>query len=257
MANVLCLSGFDPTGGAGVLADAAAIQAAGAHAVSVLTALTVQDTRNVRAVMPVDLDGFRDALETLIDDVAIDAVKIGLLGDAAQLPVIVSALLALRVPVVCDPVLSAGGGANLVGERLQTAFLNTLLPQVDVLTPNAAEARRLVPNATRLEAAADALLARGARRVLVTGGDEPGATVENLDCAAGRPARRHTWPRLAGSFHGAGCTLASAIAARLALGLDADAAILEAQRWTRRALASAFPIGGGRLIPNRAVNGSP
>lgn len=253
-AIVLCLSGFDPGGGAGVLADAAAIQAAGAHPVSVITALTVQDTRNVRTVTAVDLDWFQDALDTLLDDVQVDAVKIGLLGQARQLPVIVSALAALRVPVVCDPVLRAGGGSVLVDAGLQAEFEDLLLPKVDILTPNAAEARRLVPEARDLEAAGERLLARGAGRVLITGGDEPGDRVENLDCAPGRPARRLQWPRLPGDFHGAGCTLAAGIAARLALGQTPDSALLEAQNWTRRTLAGAFPIGRGRRIPNRFVD---
>lgn len=250
-ATVLCLSGHDPGGGAGLCADLQTLAAHGVHGFSVVTALTVQDSRDVRRVVATDAALLDAQLQVLLADSRPDAVKLGLIGSAAQLVVIAAHLARLDVPVVCDPVLRAGGGSPLVAEDYPAALRRLLLPRVTVLTPNASETRRLVPGAGGdLEACADALRADGAGWVLVTGGDEPGDTVINrVHAAAGR--RDCIWPRLPETFHGAGCTLASAIAARLALGDDPDTAIDTGQRWTQGALARAFAAGGGRRIPGR------
>ncbi|WP_293002984.1 hydroxymethylpyrimidine/phosphomethylpyrimidine kinase [Nevskia sp.] len=252
---VLCLSGHDPGGGAGLQADLETLAAHGVHGVGVITALTVQDSRNVRRVIPTDAALLAEQLNVLLADVQPQAVKIGLIGDAAQLPVIAAVLARLGLPVVCDPVLRAGGGTDLVAAAFPAALRRALLPQVTVLTPNAAEARRLVPDAADLDACAAALLADGARHVLITGGDEPGETVVNRLYSAGNASTsgpiRHEWPRLPETFHGAGCTLASAIAARLALADAPVDAVATGQRWTQAALARAVAIGRGRRIPGR------
>ena len=247
---VLCLSGHDPTGGAGIQADIEACLAQGVHAFTVVTAHTVQDTRNVRRVSAVPPLLIADQVEALAQDGRIAAIKVGLLGDAQQVPVLVDTIRAARVPVVLDPVLRAGGGTNLVGSQLQVALRETLIPRVTILTPNAAELRRLVPNEAP-DAAAAHLLAEGCGHVLVTGGDEDTAAVLNTWYAPGAPPRRFEWPRLPETFHGAGCTLASAIAARLALGDAVDVALETAQRWTQDALARAVAVGQGRRIPFR------
>jgi len=250
--TVLCLSGHDPGGGAGLQADIETLAAHGVHGLGVITALTVQDTTNVRRVVAVEPALFEEQLAVLLADAEPDAVKLGLIGSVAQLSVIAALLGRLAVPVVCDPVLRAGGGTALVADDYPAALRRLLLPRVTVLTPNASEARRLVPGAGGdLEACADVLLAEGAGRVLVTGGDEPGESVVNRVHAAGGVRRDCVWPRLPETFHGAGCTLASAIAARLALGADADAAIDAGQRWTQGALARAVTTGAGRRIPGR------
>jgi hydroxymethylpyrimidine/phosphomethylpyrimidine kinase len=249
--SVLCLSGHDPLGGAGVHADIEAVAAQGLHALSVITALTVQDSRNVRATSVVAPEWIGEQIEVLMADGDIAAVKIGLLGSAAQIPVIGTAIRRLGVPVVLDPVLRAGGGANLVDDPLQSAMLEHLLPQLTVLTPNAAEARRLVPGASGLPDCARALLARGCRNVLVTGGDEPGALVVNTWFRADAAPVRYAWPRIPETFHGAGCTLAASVAARLALGDSLADALAGAQRWTQRTLERAIAVGRGRRIPFR------
>lgn len=248
---LLCLSGHDPTGGAGLHADLEAAAAQGVHALSLVTALTAQDTRDVRKVVAVDADLLEEQLALLLADAPITAVKLGLLGSAAQVEVIVRALARLRVPVVLDPVLRAGGGSNLASAELERAVLEHLLPQVTVLTPNAAEARRLAPAET-LADSARTLLARGCANVLVTGGDEPGAEVCNTWHGADRAEPlSYRWPRLAETFHGAGCTLAASIAARLALGDTVEQALDRGQRWTQHALARAVRVGRGRRIPGR------
>lgn len=250
-ARVLCLSGLDPGGGAGLQADIETLQAHRVHALGLVTALTVQDSRNVARVVPTAPELLQAQLDCLLADTRPAAIKIGLIGSADQLPVLRAAIDRCAVPVVCDPVLRAGGGADLAGAGFEDALLRLLLPAVTVLTPNAAEARRLVPAAASLAACAEALLAAGCARVLITGGDEPGPTVVNTLYAAGRPPHRQEWPRLPETFHGAGCTLAAAIAARIARGDAIDAAIHGAQTWTQQALTGAFAVGTGRRIPAR------
>ena len=254
--TVLCLSGHDPGGGAGLQADIETLAAQGIHALGVITALTVQDSHNVRRVIATDPRLLDEQLDVLLADMQPDAVKIGLLGSAAQFDVIIHRLAVLAVPVVCDPVLRAGGGADLVAVDFPSALRRQLLPQVTVLTPNASEARRLVPEAAGdLDASAAALLADGCMRVLITGGDEAEASTSVINRCYERnvPTRTCEWPRLPETFHGAGCTLASAIAARLALGDTPDDAIDAGQRWTQRALARAVAVGGGRRIPGRFI----
>lgn len=249
---VLCLSGHDPGGGAGIHADLEAIAAQGAHALTVITALTVQDSRDVRRVEAVAPPLIAEQLAVLLADSRIAAIKIGLLGDAAQVPVIVETIRRAGVPVICDPVLRAGGGAEVSAAPTLAALRDTLLPHVDLLTPNAAEARRLAPDAADTAAAAAALRGLGCRQVLVTGGDEADAEVHNLWLDAEGRAREYRWPRLAARFHGAGCTLAAAIAGRLAVGDDWASAIERGQRYTHAALAAAYRTGQGRLIPRRS-----
>lgn len=249
--RVLCLSGLDPIGGAGLQADIETLAAHGVHSLGLVTALTVQDSRNVRRMIATDPALLDEQLTVLLADCRPDAVKLGLLGSAAQLPVIAAHLARLGVPVVCDPVLRAGGGSDLAAADFPDALRARLLPLVAVLTPNAAEARRLVPEAVTLAACAITLLADGCARVLVTGGDEPGDGVINQAWSHDGCTRCWNWPRLPETFHGAGCTLASAIAARLALGDVVDDAMDAGQRWTQAALARAITVGGGRRIPGR------
>lgn len=250
---VLCLSGHDPAGGAGIHADLEAVAAQGAHALTVITALTVQDSGNVYRVEPVAASLLAEQLQRLCVDSRIAAIKLGLLGDAAQIAVIAALLRQCKVPVICDPVLRAGGGADLAANATIAALREQLFPLVDLLTPNAAEARRLAPQAEDLADAAAALCGEGCRQVLVTGGDEPGdARVTNRWRMPDGAVREFHWPRLSAAFHGAGCTLASAIAGRIAVGDDWATAVEQGQRYTHSALSRAYRTGRGRLIPGRS-----
>ena len=251
---VLFLSGHDPGGGAGVQADLETAAALGGHGLSLITAHTVQDTRDVAAVRPSDLALLREQAAVLLADVPVKAIKVGLLGAAEQVPLVVELIERTGVPAVVDPVLRAGGGKDLASAALVEA-LKRALPREHVLTPNAAEARRLVPEARDLDAAGAALVALGARHVLITGGDEPanasdGAVINRWYRHDGA-SRAFSWPRLPGPFHGAGCTLAAAIATLLAQGLAIGAALADAQAFTHRALERAFAVGRGRRIPGR------
>lgn len=251
--SVLCISGHDPCGGAGLQADIEAVAAQGAHALGVITALTVQDTRDVHRVKPVAPALIAEQLALLLSDCRIDAIKLGLLGDAAQVPHILQAIERSRVPVVVDPVLRAGGGGTLASSATAVAVLEQLLPVATIATPNAAEARRLAPGADGLDAAAAQLLARGCANVLITGGDEDTVEVENRWYRSDGAPQIFRWPRLPGGFHGAGCTLASALAARLALGERLPDALETAQRYVHGCLERALHIGQGRPIPGRGV----
>lgn len=252
---VLCFSGHDPGGGAGIHADIEAIAAQGGHALTVITAHTVQDSVDVRRVSPVAPIFMAAQTEALLADCRVAAIKIGLLGDAAQIPHILEAIERCRVPVVLDPVLRAGGGTALASAALVEALRTQLIPRVSVLTPNAAEARRLAPGAQSLDDCAQQLRRLGAGGVLITGGDEPGDEVCNHWHGADG-ARDYRWPRIPAQFHGAGCTLAATLAARLALGDALATALQRAQRDTHAALAAAYAVGQGRLIPRRIAGGA-
>ncbi|HXF07446.1 MAG TPA: PfkB family carbohydrate kinase [Candidatus Acidoferrales bacterium] len=248
--TVLVLSGHDPSGGAGQQADIEAIAAQGAHAAVAITCLTVQDTANVRCVEAVAPELIIAQAEAVLADQPVAAIKLGLLGTGAIVTA-VAALLARypAIPVVTDPVLVATGGGRLAADDLIPAVRAALLPRTTVLTPNAPEARALA-GIDDLATSAEALRALGAQYVLVTGGDEPGARVENrLHGPEG--AQAFTWPRLPGPFHGSGCTLAAALAARLALGESVALAAERAQAYVARTLTAAFRPGRGAAIPRR------
>lgn len=247
---VLCLAGHDPSGGAGLQADIEAVAAVGGHALGILTALTVQDSRNVRKMVPVRAALIAEQLRCVVADSRPRAIKIGLLASQAQLAPILEVIENLKAPVVCDPVLRAGGGRNLSSATMIAALCHRLLPQVSVLTPNAAEARRL-SGRTRLDDCARVLLDRGCAHVLITGGDEPGKEVINTWHTGSSAPMRFRWPRFPEIFHGAGCTLAAAIAGRLAQGDEVGTALEFAQRWTHETLRRAFAVGRGRRIPGR------
>lgn len=250
---VLCCSGHDPGGGAGIHADIEAVAAQGAHALTAITAHTVQDTQNVTRVLASDLALLESQIETLLADSQISAIKIGLLAEASQIGFLTKLIARIQVPVVLDPILRAGGGTNLADQALQNALVTQLLPVTHVLTPNAAEARRLTDRTTA-DDCGKALLDAGVRHVLITGGDELdglGERVVNHWFSADAAVKRFEWPRLNASFHGAGCTLAASIAALLARGLAVEAALDQAQRYTHETLAHAFRSGRGRLLPGR------
>lgn len=249
-ATVLCIAGFDPSGGAGIHADIEACSAFGAHALGALTVLTLQDTDNVHGAQALEADWLDAQIRHLAADCRIDAIKLGVIGSVAQVGVIADWISRLGVPVVLDTVLRAGGGAELAAQPVAQALLAELAPLATVMTPNAAEARLLSGEQT-LEAAASRLGESGCAHVLVTGGDEVDAA-EAIDWHwhAGALRSLHR-PRLAQAYHGAGCTLASSIAALLAQGRDATTAIDTATAQVHDWLAAPKVFGGGRPSPGR------
>ncbi len=237
---VLVFAGLDPSGGAGLQADIEAIAAQGAHALPIVTALTVQDNERVHEVVPVAARLLERQVTALASSMPIRAVKIGIPGNLANAETIARLILRLRVrraglPVVLDPVLSSGRGDALARGNAQ-ACLAPLLPLATVLVPNLLEAM--------------AISAPGCPNVLVTGGHAEGGEVINR-WVSKAGMREWRWPRLDGEFHGSGCTLASAIAARLALGEPVERALEQAQRYCHQALAYAYAIAPGQRIPSR------
>ena len=249
---VLILAGSDPSGGAGICADIQAVSALGAHPAPVITTLTVQDTRDAYAVEALAPDFVIAQARAVLEDLPVRAVKLGLLGTAAIGRAVAELLAGLRgVPVVIDPVLAAAGGAALAEDALGAVYRERLLPHASLLTPNALELERLAPDAVGHDARVAGLLALGVAAVLVKGGDEPTPEVTDVLHRDGRAPRSWCWPRRTGSFHGSGCTLASAIAARLAHGDELEVAVDLAERFTQRALARSWRLGRGQRIPAR------
>ena len=251
---VLSFAASDPSGGAGMQADLLTLASLGCHPLSVLTALTVQDTRGVERLLAIEPAWVAGQARRVLEDIPIAAFKLGVLGSVANARIIAAILGEHpRVPVVLDPVLASGRGDPLADEETLQVLRTALLPRTTVLTPNSVEARRLAsagPEAG-LPDCARALNKLGCRFVLVTGTHEPGAQVSNALYDANGLVREDRWERLPGSYHGSGCTLASAIAALIARGLDVASAAQAAQRYTWQALAAGFQPGRGQHLPDR------
>lgn len=255
LTTVLCLSGHDPSGGAGIQADSEAITAQGCHAATVITCLTLQDTRNVRELIPLSADFVMRQARLMCEDFHIGAIKIGLLGSSSMANAVTELLRELQgngihVPVVLDPVLAAGGGINLAPQNIIPDLLN-ILPLVTLLTPNRQEARRL-GNTDSVSTAAQRFIATGCKAVLITGADESEAQVVTNQLYLPHDTHQWQYPKLDGQYHGSGCTLASSIAARLALGEPLQQALGTAQDYTLQTLRRATRPGRGQAIPNRA-----
>jgi hydroxymethylpyrimidine/phosphomethylpyrimidine kinase len=248
---VLTFAGTDPTGGAGLQADVLTLASMGCHPLSVVTALTVQDTLGVVALDAVDSRRVRMQAERVLAEMKVAAFKLGVLGSAANVEAIAAILAQYAdIPVVLDPVLASGRGDPLAAEDMIDALRELLVPQSTVVTPNSIEARRLA-GCSSLRESAQRLIDCGAQFVLVTGTHEPLAEVVNTLYDSGGVVREDRWPRLAGNYHGSGCTLASALAAALANGLGVPEAARDAQEFTWQSLASGFRPGGGQWLPDR------
>ncbi len=249
--NILTIAGSDPSGGAGIQADIKAISANGGYAMSVITALTAQNTRGVQAVSLCDTGLVAAQMAALRDDIRIDAIKIGMLGDAAIIETVAEGLTGLECPVVLDPVMVAKGGDRLLAEAAVTA-LRGLLPRADLITPNLPEAADLLgcAEATALEKMRDqayALRDLGPRAVLLKGGHLQGEESPDLLVTA----RDEVWlnaPRIATrNTHGTGCTLSSALATWLGAGLSLPDATQRAKAYLSVAIAGAdrLSVGAG------------
>ena len=251
---VLIIAGNDPSGGAGLVADIQTVSALGGHPAPVISAITVQDTVNVQQVETVSPQFIASQAQAVLVDLPVAAIKLGLIVTAGAAQSIMQILKAhTEIPVVLDPVLAAGGGAQLVDETMINAYLESLVPLATLITPNTAESRRLAPHANDTQSRAAALLARGCRHVLIKGADEGSSDVHNSFFSHDGTQRHFTWPRLPGNYHGSGCTLAAAIATLLARGHSPLAAVEIAQRYTWETLKQGWRLGKGQLVPNRQV----
>lgn len=256
---VLSFAANDPTGGAGLQADLLTIASLGCHPLSVMTAITVQDTAGVEDVMPFDPEWVADQARAVLEDMPIQAFKIGLLGSVEIIATIAEVISDYpQIPLVMDPVLTSGRGDELASEEMIDAMRELLLPQVTILTPNSLEARHLAQlendsHVTKLDLSlcAERLLDLGCEYVLITGTHENTVQVTNTLFASDGIVRSDHWERLANTYHGSGCTLASAIAAYLANGLPITESVQEAQDYTWHTLQAGFRPGMGQYIPNR------
>lgn len=248
---VLSFSGHDPSGGAGIQADIETFVSHQCHACSVITALTEQDSKNVKKLIPQKSQDIIDQAHTVLNDFPVKVIKIGLIGHYKTALAIQSILLEYpHIPVILDPVLAAGGGTSLANKQLLNLIIEKLLPCTTVLTPNSEEAR-ILAHQPELSDCGQRLLDYGCQYVLITGTHEQSVTVKNQLFQKNDKTETFRWDRLSESYHGSGCTLASAIAALMAHGLDPFTAIAEAQEFTWNALESAYHPGKGQFNPNR------
>jgi hydroxymethylpyrimidine/phosphomethylpyrimidine kinase len=274
---VMIFAASDPTGGAGLQADLMTVSSMGCHGVTIVTGLTVQDSTGVEDFMPIDPDYVDDQARTVLEDMPVAAFKIGVLGSVETVAVVAEIVSDYPdIPLVLDPVLASGRGDAFADDEVLAAIRELLIPQTTIITPNSLEARRLAAAADdgddnaetlALETCAARLIEWGSEFVLITGTHENTTQVTNVlygeaaikiesDEDTGTDTvveviRSDAWQRLPDSYHGSGCTLASAIAALLANGLDMPEAVREAQEYTWQALASGFRPGMGQHFPDR------
>ena len=248
--RVLIIAGSDSGGGAGIQADIKTVTALGGYAATAVTAITVQNTLGVTDVRPLPADLVEAQARAVLDDIGADAIKIGMLGEAAVVEAVARVLDGARgLPAVIDPVMVAKGGAALLAAGAGAAVRDLLIPRAALLTPNAPEAAALtgleIHTTDDLRRAGDVLLALGAAAVLMKGGHVDGPTVTDVLMT---PAGETTFegPRIdTRHTHGTGCTLASACAAGLAEGRALEQAVARAWAYTAEAIRRAPGIGAG------------
>lgn len=254
---VLVFAASDPSCGAGVQADTLTLASLGCHPLTALTALTVQDTVGVQSVHPVAAELLEQQARTVLEDMPVAAFKIGVLGSVENVVTVAEILSDYpEVPLIFDPVLASGRGDEFSGEEIISAMRELLLPQTTLLTPNAPEARRLAESdddesEPSIDVCAQRLIEMGAQYVLITGTHESTPQVVNTLYGPDGVIRRDSWERLPGSYHGSGCTLASAIAGCIAGGASIEDAVRDAQDYTWQTLKNGFHAGMGQLIPDR------
>jgi hydroxymethylpyrimidine/phosphomethylpyrimidine kinase len=254
---VLVFAASDPSAGAGIQADILTLASLGCHPVTALTALTVQDTTGVQSVHAVSAELLEQQARTVLEDMPVAAFKIGVLASVENVVAVAEILSDYpEIPLIFDPVLASGRGDEFSGEEIISAMRELLLPQTTLLTPNAPEARRLAENdddegEPSIDVCAQRLIEMGAQYVLITGTHENTPQVVNTLYGPAGVLRRDAWERLPGSYHGSGCTLASAIAGCIAGGADIEEAVRDAQDYTWQTLKNGFRAGMGQFIPDR------
>lgn len=247
----MTIAGSDSGGGAGIQADLHSFAAFGVHGVSVLTAVTAQNTQSVSAVLNLPASLLRAQFDAVVGDFPIAAAKIGMLGDPATVELVAGLLQRSgNFPVVLDPVMIATVGASLASEGVATAIRSHLFASATLITPNVPEAAHLlgisIQTSNDFSAAARALVDAGAHAVLLKGAHIAGARVRDLLLVDGH----ETWfehPRVAVEGHGTGCTLSAAIAANLAKGVGLTESVGIAIDYVQRALAASYRPGKGDI----------
>jgi hydroxymethylpyrimidine/phosphomethylpyrimidine kinase len=256
MSIALTIAGSDPSGGAGIQADLKTFAAFEVYGASAITAVTVQSTRGVESIVPLEADLVTAQIEAIAGDLAIDATKVGMLATAAIVEAVAATIKELELPlVVIDPVLVSSSGTRLLDDDGLRALCTELMPLARVVTPNVPEAEALtglsIDSLAAAREAAKQLQKRGAAAVIITGGHgmwERDVVDLLLD---GHQFHELRTPRVRGrETHGTGCTFASAVAAGLALGVKLPEAAARAQQYVAGAIAHAPAIGHGRGLLN-------
>jgi hydroxymethylpyrimidine/phosphomethylpyrimidine kinase len=255
---VLSFAATDSSGGAGIQADILTLASMGCHPLSVITAITVQDTAGVEDILALDPEWVTDQARAVLEDMPVHVFKMGMLGSVEIITAIAEVISDYpNIPLVLDPVLASGRGDELASDDMVMAMRELLLPQVTIITPNSLEARRLAQDdedendMPDLNQCAERLLQMGCEYVLITGTHENTLQVVNNLYGTSGVVRTDSWRRLEGSYHGSGCTLASAIAAALANGLPLAEGVYEAQEYTWQSLKAGFRPGMGQFLPDR------
>jgi len=249
--RVLSIAGSDSGGGAGIQADLKTFSALGCYGMTAITAVTAQNTLGVTAIHGVPVDVLKAQICAVMDDIGVDALKIGMLHSPELVRVVAWAIDEYQIErVVLDPVMVATSGDRLIAEETVGVLVNELFHRVTLVTPNLDEAALLlggaISNIAALDDAAARLLALGARAVLLKGGHLPGDEVVDVLAMRGETLQRLQSSRIAsGNVHGTGCTLSSAIAAGLALGLSLPQAVAEARRYVLQAIAAGAQVRTG------------
>jgi hydroxymethylpyrimidine/phosphomethylpyrimidine kinase len=250
---VLTIAGFDPSGGAGVLADLKAFAANNCYGVAAITALTVQNTQGVRAVCPTEAPLLKESIQALFADGRVTAIKIGMLANRTVAETVHEVLESNpSLPSVLDPIYRSSSGSELLDASGFEFLRGLLLSRVTVVTPNMDEAAALtglkVENLEGMKAAARKIIEMGARSVVVTGGHLDKAI--DIFCE-GPNLQTFTGDRIkVENLHGAGCTFSSAIAANLALGRQLEDAVVLAKAYVTEAIRKAYAVGPGRVPLN-------
>jgi hydroxymethylpyrimidine/phosphomethylpyrimidine kinase len=211
----------------------------------------VQDTTNVYRIEPVEVELLEQQARTVLNDLPVAAIKIGLIGHAESAASIAQILREHPdIPTILDPVLAAGGGMEMGDQALLETIRNELLPHITLLTPNSPEARRL-SGESKLAQCAAKLLGMGCNNLLITGGHEDEEKLINRLYSDGGEQQSWSWLRFGESYHGSGCTLASAIAALVARGIPLIEAVEQAQEYTWQSISHGTKPGDGQAVPNR------
>jgi hydroxymethylpyrimidine/phosphomethylpyrimidine kinase len=254
---VLVFAASDPSSGAGVQADLLTLASLGCHPLTAITAITVQDTVGVQSIQALSAELVEQQARAILEDMPVAAFKIGVLGSVENVLAVAEIVSDYPdIPLIFDPVLASGRGDELSGEEIISAMREMLLPQTTLIVPNAPEARRLAEsdedeNEPSIDVCAQRLIDMGAQYVLITGTHESTPQVVNTLYGPDGVLRRDNWERLPGSYHGSGCTLASAITGCIAGGASVEDAVRDAQDYTWQTLKNGFRAGMGQFIPDR------
>lgn len=255
--KVMTFSATDPSGGAGLQADILTTSSLGCYPVSIATGITVQDTVGVEKLISIDSEVVDNQARVILEDMEVSIFKLGLLGSKENIAVVAEIISDYpEVPLIIDPVLTSGRGDEFMDTETRNMMMELLFPEALLITPNIIEARKLLENVEEtseisIEDCVNRFKAIGCQNILITGTHHNTKNVINTLYDSSNQTIPYHWERLPGSYHGSGCTLASAISAYYALGLPIGEAIEEAQYYTWQTLKHAFKPGMGQLIPNR------